>query len=125
MSADVTMLLDVRPQAVQVPTSAVRQLNGEFFVTVPAGEDLMERVMVTVGESDGAVVEILDGLVAGATVLIGADSEGVPFSATQIQDRQQGFGGGGGFRAPAGGGGGGGNFSAPGGGGAGGGGGGR
>ena len=52
-------------------------------------------------------------------------SEGVPFSATQIQDRQQGFGGGGGFRAPAGGGGGGGNFSAPGGGGAGGGGGGR
>ena len=102
MSADVAMLLDVRPQAVQVPTSAVRQLNGEFFVTVPAGEDLTERVMVTVGETDGAVVEILDGLVAGATVLIGADSEGVPFSATQIQGQQQDFGGGGNFGAPGG-----------------------
>ena len=58
--------------------------------------------MVTVGETDGAVVEILDGLVAGATVLIGADSEGVPFSATQIQGQQQDFGGGGNFGAPGG-----------------------
>jgi multidrug efflux pump subunit AcrA (membrane-fusion protein) len=101
MSASVTILIEVRPEAVLVPTSAVRQLDGEFYVVVPAGEELTERVTVTVGESDGASVEILEGLVAGATVLIGADSEGVPFSATQLQLGQQqptfgGFGGGGG-----------------------------
>ncbi len=111
MSASVTILIEVRPEAVLVPTSAVRQLDGEFYVVVPAGEDLTERVTVTVGESDGVSVEILEGLVAGATVLIGADSEGVPFSATQLQLGQQqpgfgGFGGGGGGFGFGGGGGG-------------------
>ncbi len=104
MSASVTILKELREQAVLVPVSAVRQLNGAWFVTVPgpaaddAGDGVIsfERVTVEVGESDGTNVEILSGIEAGAVLLIGADNSGIAFSATQ--QRQQpggGFGGGG------------------------------
>ena len=101
MSAGVTILTEVREQAVLAPASAVRQLDGEWFVTVPAapvdGAGVgFERVTVEVGESDGTNVEITSGLEAGAMLLIGADSAGIAFSATQ-QQQQPGFGFGGGF----------------------------
>ncbi|MYG33521.1 MAG: HlyD family efflux transporter periplasmic adaptor subunit, partial [Cenarchaeum sp. SB0677_bin_16] len=74
MSASVTILKELREQAVLVPVSAVRQLNGAWFVTVPgpaaddAGDGVIsfERVTVEVGESDGTNVEILSGIEAGA-----------------------------------------------------------
>ena len=109
MSASVTLLLDVRTESVLVPVSAVRQLGDDFFIVVPAADDATERVTVTVGTNDGVSVEVLDGLAAGTTILIGADSAGVPFSATQqLQTTPQGFGDsrGGGFAGPGGGGGG-------------------
>ncbi|MDE2670211.1 MAG: biotin/lipoyl-binding protein, partial [Chloroflexota bacterium] len=95
MSASVTILKELREQAVLVPVSAVRQLNGAWFVTVPgpaaddAGDGVIsfERVTVEVGESDGTNVEILSGIEAGAVLLIGADNSGIAFSATQ--QRQQ------------------------------------
>ena len=104
MSASVTILKELREQAVLVPVSAVRHLDGAWFVTVPgpaaddAGEGVIafERVTVEVGESDGTNVEILSGIEAGAVLLIGADNSGIAFSAQQ--QRQQpggGFGGGG------------------------------
>ena len=120
MSASVTLLIDVRAEAVLVPVAAVRQLDDAFFVVLPADEDAYERLDVTVGSSDGISVEILEGLEPGTTVLIGADNSGVPFSATQLQlpDQQfPGFGGGG-FGGGGGGfGGGGGGFGGGGGGG--------
>ena len=104
MSASVTILKELREQAVLVPVSAVRQLDGAWFVTVlgPAADDAgegaiaFERVTVEVGESDGTNVEILSGIEAGAVLLIGADNSGIAFSAQQ-QRRQPGggFGGGG------------------------------
>ncbi len=108
MSASVTLLLNVRTESVLVPVSAVRQLGDDFFIVVPAADDATERVTVTVGTNDGVSVEVLDGLAAGTTILIGADSAGVPFSATQqLQTTPQGFGDsrGGGFAGPGGGGG--------------------
>ena len=112
MSASVTILTELREQAVLVPISAVRQLDGAWFVTVPApaaddagdGAIAFERVTVEVGESDGTNVEILSGIEAGAVLLIGADNSGIAFSATQQQQQQLplpggglgGFGGGGG-----------------------------
>ena len=108
MSASVTILTEVREEAVLLPVSAVRQLDGAWFVAVPApaveGEPAgQERVFVEVGESDGTDVEIMSGLESGATVLIGADSAGIAFSATR-QQSQPGFPPGGGF-GPGGGGG--------------------
>ena len=111
MSASVTILTELREQAVLVPISAVRQLDGAWFVTVPApaaddagdGAIAFERVTVEVGESDGTNVEIFSGIEAGAVLLIGADNSGIAFSATQQQQQQLplpgggfgGFGGGG------------------------------
>ena len=104
MSAGVTILTEVRDQSVLVPVSAVRQLDGAWFVTVPAtsvdcAEAGFERVTVEVGESDRVNVEITSGLEAGAVLLIGADSAGIAFSATQQQQQPEfgfpgGFGGG-------------------------------
>ena len=108
MTADVTILTELREQAVLVPVAAVRQLDGAWFVAVPAPADdpdnpdgvAFERVTVEIGASDGTNVEVTSGLDAGAVVLIGADSAGVAFSATQLQAGQLpagGFGPGGGF----------------------------
>ena len=90
MSASVTILTELREPTVLVPVAAVRQLDGAWFVTVPAGgagEEgaaiAFDRVTVEVGESDGTSVEITSGLEAGAVLLIGADGAGVAFNATQ------------------------------------------
>ena len=98
MSASVTVLTEQRPEAVLVPVAAVRQLDGAWFVTVPAptAEDAaaFARVTVEVGVSDGASVEITSGIEAGAALLIGADTSGIAFSATQQQALQLPGGGG-------------------------------
>ncbi len=92
MSASVTVLTEQRPEAVLVPVTAVRQLDGAWFVTVPAptAEDAaaFARVTVEVGVSDGVSVEITSGIEAGAALLIGADTSGIAFSATQQQALQ-------------------------------------
>ena len=97
MSAGVTILTELREETLLVPVSAVRQLDGAWFVTIPSGaaetvETGFERVTVEVGQSDGVNVEITAGLEVGAVLLIGADSAGVAFSAVQPQ-QQTGFGG--------------------------------
>ncbi len=96
MSASVTILTELREPSVLVPVAAVRQLDGAWFVTVPApaADDdpdalAFERLIVEIGESDGTNVEITSGLEAGALLLIGADSAGIAFSATQRQPQQQ------------------------------------
>ena len=92
MSASVTILTEVRQQSVLVPVSAVRQLDGAWFVTVPApagsdNESISERIFIEVGASDGTNVEIESGIDAGTVLLIGADVAGIAFSATQQQPR--------------------------------------
>ena len=90
MSASVTILTEIREESVLIPISAVRQLDGDWFVSVPGlgGDDSeagLTRVFVAVGESDGESVEIESGIEAGTVVLIGADNAGVAFSATLQQ----------------------------------------
>lgn len=98
MSASVTILTEVREESVLAPISAVRQLDGQWFVSIPAavkeGEAAgFERVFVEVRASDGENVEIANGLEAGAILLIGADNAGIAFTATQRQPgANQGFG---------------------------------
>ena len=90
MSASVTILTEIREESVLLPVSTVRQLDGQWFVSVPAaateeGTPGFERVFVGIGESDGENVEITGGLEAGAVVLIGADNAGVALAATLQQ----------------------------------------
>ena len=84
MSATVVILTAVRDEAVLVSTSAVRQIDGAFYVAVPTDDGGWERQPVQIGETDGTNVEILSGLEEGATMLIGVDSEGIAYSATQL-----------------------------------------
>ena len=101
MSASITILTEVREESVLLPTSAVRQLDGQWFVSIPSaaaeGEAFgHERLFVEIGVSNGESVEIVNGLDAGAIVLIGADNAGVAFTATQQQPQAiPGFGPGG------------------------------
>ncbi len=104
MSATVTILTAVRDEAVLVSTSAVRQIDGAFYVAVPTADGGWERLAVQIGETDGTNVEILSGLDDGATLLVGVDAEGIAYSATQLPGGGAGGGLGGG---PPGGGGGG------------------
>ena len=107
MSASVTILTEIREESVLLPASAVRQLDGRWFVSIPApageGEAIgFERVFVEIGFSDGERVEIASGLAAGAVVLIGADNAGIAFTATlQQPSANPDFGG---FGPPGGGG---------------------
>ena len=92
MSATVTVLTELREESVLVPIAAVRQFEGEWFVAIPAAttvgaEPGFERVIVEVGESDGVNVEIISGLQAGDTILIGADNTGIAFSAARPQQQ--------------------------------------
>jgi len=82
MSASVTVLTAIRDEAVLVPVAAVRLIDDVPSVRVPAGDGTSTRVEVTLGSSDGMQVEVLTGLDAGATVLVGAEMEGVPYTAT-------------------------------------------
>ncbi len=102
MSATVTILTAVRDEAVLVSTSAVRQIDGAFYVAIPGEGVSWERLPVQIGETDGTNVEILSGLEDGATVLVGADSEGIAYSATQLPGGGVGGGLPGGAGPPAG-----------------------
>ena len=84
MSATVTILTAVRDEAVLVSASAVRQIDGAFYVAVPTDDGGWERLAVQIGETDGTNVEILSGLDDGATLLVGVDAEGIAYSATQL-----------------------------------------
>ena len=90
--------MNFSPRAQLVSTSAVRQIDGAYFVAVPDDLDVWRRQPVQIGESDGTSVEILDGVAAGDTLLVGVDSEGIAFSATQLP----GGGTGGGLPTPPG-----------------------
>jgi macrolide-specific efflux system membrane fusion protein len=102
MSASVAITLSVSDEAVLAPTAAVRQIDGLYYVSVPGDDGLPSRREVTIGTSDGTNVEILAGLDAGETILLGAETEGIPLSVTQTaQTATQ--DGGGGFAVPGGG----------------------
>lgn len=85
MSASVTVITAIRDEAVHIAISAVRQIDGRFYVAIPS-ENLAgwERIEVEVGESDDSNVEILSGLDAGQVVLIGVDTEGVSYAAVLL-----------------------------------------
>ena len=58
------------PDVLQVPSSAVTQLEDETVVFVPVGEGAYEARPVKVGRTAGGAVEILDGLEEGESVVV-------------------------------------------------------
>ena len=70
MSANVTIQTAERQGVLAVPSRAVLERNGQKYVRVPTGDSFEERVVSVGLRADGGVIEILDGLSEGETVIV-------------------------------------------------------
>ena len=68
--AEVWLLTSVRDNVISVPTSALTEEQGLYFVYLKLDESCYRRQEVTPGESDGARTEIISGLSAGDNVVV-------------------------------------------------------
>ncbi|OGH07547.1 MAG: hypothetical protein A2171_01495 [Candidatus Levybacteria bacterium RBG_13_35_9] len=98
MAVSVTIITNVKNDALLVPTGAVQTSNGVSYVRVQKGKQI-EQVEVEVGESNDTQTEIISGLSEGDTVVTGSISTSTstnsttsPFGGTGFRS----FGGGGG-----------------------------
>jgi membrane fusion protein (multidrug efflux system) len=69
MSANVSAVLSERPDAITIPNEAVFGLGNQTFVFVVNGDSSVTRVPLTLGTRLADVVEVLDGLQPGMTVV--------------------------------------------------------
>ena len=69
MSANVSALLSERPNALTIPSEAVFGSGNQSFVFVVKPDSTVTRVPLTLGTRMSDVVEVVDGLKAGMTVV--------------------------------------------------------
>ncbi|HSQ61526.1 MAG TPA: efflux RND transporter periplasmic adaptor subunit [Acidobacteriota bacterium] len=69
MSADVSVILSQRAQAMTVPSEAVFSEGGQTLVYVVKPDSSVERTALTLGTRQQNVVEVLSGLTAGARIV--------------------------------------------------------
>jgi membrane fusion protein (multidrug efflux system) len=69
MSANVTAVLSERPNAITVPGEAIFGNGNQFFVFVVKPDSTVARVALTLGTRLPDVVEVLEGLQPGMTVV--------------------------------------------------------
>jgi len=70
MTANVYFEVASRKNVLQVSAAAIKVRRGESFVFVPGEEDKPAERPVTLGISDGRVVEIVEGLKEGDKILV-------------------------------------------------------
>lgn len=69
MSANVSVTLSERPNALTIPNEAVFGSGNQSFVFIVKPDSTVARVPLTLGTRMSDVVEVLDGLTAGMTVV--------------------------------------------------------
>jgi len=69
MSADVSVVLSERPKSLTVPNEAVFSEGGQTFVYTVKPDSTVERVALRLGTRQADVVEVLEGLSAGARIV--------------------------------------------------------
>ena len=69
MSANVSVVLNERPNALTIPNEAVFGSGNQSFVFIVKADSTVARVPLTLGTRMSDVVEVLDGLDAGMTVV--------------------------------------------------------
>jgi RND family efflux transporter, MFP subunit len=67
--AEVFLLGKVRANVISVPTTSLTESQGLYFVYIQEHEDAFRRQEVKIGESNGAEVEVLEGLKGGEKVV--------------------------------------------------------
>jgi RND family efflux transporter MFP subunit len=70
MSGDADIVTEVVEGAVIVPENALRYRGDEIYVEVPNGDGPPERRDVRIGIVDGASVQVLEGIEAGAEIVL-------------------------------------------------------
>jgi RND family efflux transporter MFP subunit len=68
MTANITITPETHPDVLIIPSSAVIQKNGKYFVIIDKGNSEKEAREVTIGLKDNQNVEILSGLILGEKV---------------------------------------------------------
>ncbi len=81
-SADVEVIVDMRPDALRVPTEAV--VEDERILVLNTGEGLIEERRVSVGLSNWEFTEITSGAGAGEKVILSLDRAGVKPGARAV-----------------------------------------
>ncbi len=71
MTANVEIVVADRDEALLVPVTAVTRRRGKSLVTIQNPDGTTEERPVTAGMSDGDSIEILEGLEAGTTIVLG------------------------------------------------------
>lgn len=67
---DVYLLENAKNDALTVPLDAITEQNGEFYVYRQLDEDCYEKLLVTLGASDGEHVEVASGVDPGMTIVV-------------------------------------------------------
>lgn len=88
MTANVEIVVADKPDALLVPITAVTRRRGQSVVHVRHADGSVEERAVTAGMSDGASIEILEGLAAGETVLPGEAAASGRWRAEADADRE-------------------------------------
>jgi len=83
MFADVGIELEVKSQALMIPSKAIRTLNGKTVVYVAQG-GVAQAIVVSVGYEDGIQAEVLSGLQGDEQVIIAANSTIVAGTAVSV-----------------------------------------
>jgi len=78
MTANVTFLVSEKPQALTIPSEAIKFVDGKPAVLLPNPKDKKKPIEqpIKIGVNDGKRTEVLDGLQEGATILIADISMG-------------------------------------------------
>ncbi len=105
MGVTATIILDVKPDVLLVPSGAVQTQSGQSYVRVLKNNQIT-NVNVTIGESSDTQTEITSGLSEEDTVVTGVTTPTTTTTGatTSVFGGGGGFGGGGTFRAGGGGG---------------------
>jgi len=69
MSADISAVLGVRPNALTIPNEAVFGSGNQTFVFIVKPDSTVSRIPLTLGTRMSSVVEVLQGLKPGMSVV--------------------------------------------------------
>lgn len=83
-SADVEIILDVREDAVRVPTQAL--MDGSRVFVREAGSGRLEERRIEAGISNWDFTEVLSGLTPGDRVVLSVEREGVAVGAKTVEE---------------------------------------
>lgn len=102
MSANISVILSQRPEALTVPNEAVFSEGGQTFVYVVKADSTVERATLRLGTRQADVVEVVEGLSSGSRIVTAGHQKLFPGAKViPVESRAGGPGGDGGAASGA------------------------